>query len=170
MPSRREIIGPLLEVHSLFIDDLQQSCYTQRANGAANILSAGLDTANPSISTRTIVFSVDQAALTPPGNGVLDNSVDYRDRHVTYEIHVDPMRDIRFGKADDDRQALYQLNGTLYTRSGVQTFPIMQKLGGLTNPAVFLYVDGIGTLYIGKENNLFIRGTLKFSAQVKERT
>jgi hypothetical protein len=162
MPARYNSFSPLDEVTSDFLNDQQDAVYTQRGSGSANTLAVGLDTPTPQIRQKEIAVAMTSGATNPPVSGQIDASIDWRDRQITFSIEWDPTWDIRWGEADDDKQPFESTVSTKYTRTGGALLPISLNCA--------LYVDTTnGYLWLKKPAG-FIRGVIRCTAQLKERS
>ncbi len=170
MATTHTTFGPLVEIPSTFLTVVQLGIFTQRGQGYSNSLVSTLDTVSPQVSIKSIIFACDSSNLNPPiFGGLIDNSMDWRDRHITAEIEFDTefsdSRDIRWGHGQDNKQALEQFMGPLYTRTGGNLLSISIK------DRVCLYVDSTnGYLWIKKSPGIYLRGKITSTVQTKERS
>lgn len=145
------LFGSLVQVPSAFLNAIQEAVYAQRAVSSANQLGLSLDGVGPSFNQRRVVFAADQPAVLVGSPLVLDESIDWRDRHIRVRWKFDTVFDIRPGKSDDFKYP--EEDGTLsyYTGVGGSTVPV-SPLWGLTinstngkavfyKRAGFLYVE-----------------------------
>ncbi len=165
MPSRLTSFAPLVEVTSAVMNGIQDAAFTQRGSGTSNSMANTIDTPSTLIKMREVAFALDGPSLTPPAfGGLIDQSIDWRDRHIFFQIDYDPSLDIRWGEADDAKQPLESNTGSWYTRTGGVVYNIS------SGNKVGIYVDTTnGYLWIRKATG-YIRGLIRCSIQLKERS
>lgn len=161
--------APLVEITSTFLNIFQSGVFTQRGNGSANTMVSTLNTPSPLIRVKTVIFACNQSGLSPPfAGGLIDDTIDWRDRQLTIELEIDndnDTRDIRWGKVDDDKQAQEQYHSVIYSRTGGTYLPISY------NSKLSVYVDSTnGYLWLKKPVPVYLRGTISCSAQTRERS
>lgn len=155
---------PLMQVPSADLNRWQTMLMTQRGAGNRNSLATGLDTNATTHMAKEIVFAMDNTSRTPPVDGLIDNTMDWRDRILTGNLAFDPSLDIRPGEADDGKQPLILTSFTIYSNVGNRVWAVgaLQTFG--------LYVDNTdGFLWIKKPAG-YVYGTVRASCQIKERS
>ena len=161
MSTRQYIFGPLTEVPSDHLEKNQDATLDQRADGAGNLLAAGLDSANAAHRAILLVASLDPAAV--PGPVALDGRMDYRDRVLVVDYQADPLKDIRPGEAKDNASAMFRGSRVIYTRLGNAYHHFARGLFSL-------FVDpATGALQYGKDAG-YVVVTLRAGCQLKERS
>lgn len=150
---------PFMRVPSAVLNRIQSSLFDRRGNGVGNTLAVGLDAISSAWDKGTIHISLDKPV--PPLPLQLDNTYDYRDRHLLISYKFDPTRDIRPGQPEDHMHARDVGVVTAYTRSGSATI----RLG----PDVSLFVGPTGVLFVNK-NLGYAYISVELSTQIKERS
>lgn len=150
---------PLQRVPSLILNKIQASLFDQRANGVANTLAPGLAAVSSAWDSCRVQASLD-FPVSPVGF-LLDNSRDWRDRHITVEYRFDPLRDIRPGEAGDHLHPRDVGIATIYTGGGDRRL----RCG----PNLTLYVGPTGVLFVEKSQG-WATVDITATCQLKERS
>lgn len=164
MPTVNTLFAPLDEVDSADLNAWQRGILTQRAPGPTNTLATGLDTPSNTHQVKTVVVAMANAAAAPTVTGLVDNAIDWRDRHVTVDLYYDPTRDIRPGEADDDKQAQVHATFSFYTNTGGRFWTV----AGIAGLAV--YVDNTNGYLWCKKPLGYAYGTMSATCQLRERS
>ncbi len=122
-----------------------------------------LDQEDPGATERRFAFSYGAGPLAPPLTGLLDATIDWRDRQLSFVVEVDTV-DVRWGRGGDGRPPLGRYAGGGYTRLG-SAFVEVTPTG-----SVRLYVDALGRLFLSKEDGVFVRGIIEAPCQTGERS
>lgn len=161
--TRHTSFVPLIEVTSSFLNGQQDATLLQRAGGPANTMARGLDNPSRQHAAKVIGFS-STGKWSPPITGLLDAEMDWRDRHIEVQIAFDPKRDIRWGRADDDKTPEYEWAGHWYSLLGGKALLLDPLL------SLGIYVSLIsGNLMLLCSREGFVRGQIRASVQLKER-
>ena len=150
---------PLMRVPSTILNRIQASLFDRRGNGVGNTLATGLDAISNAWDKGVVHFSLDRPV--PPGSLLIDNSFDWRDRHMVVSYRFDPARDIKPGESADHMHARDSGLVTGYTGTG----SLRVRLG----PNLTLFIGPTGVLFVEKSLG-YGYVAIQLSTQIKERS
>lgn len=165
MPVRIRTFVPLEEVPSSFLNTMQEHIYEQRGDGASNTLPAAMATQAPG-SRRAVAVAMGLGPTTPPlMGGMLDSSIDYRDRRLAYSLKLHTTIDIRPTAITHGTQAEYHYKGEIYVSTSGGSIPLVGT--AIDSYYLEIYVDPL-TGALGLRKNIgYLWGEIKATSNYK---